>query len=99
MASKAKDMAGKRFGGLTVIRRSVSEPTRVHGTSYKAVWTCLCKCGKVVDLPGTYLRQGAVRSCGCQKDVLIRAAQILRKHGSVSPMRFEVVGERDDGSG
>lgn len=58
---KAKDLAGFRFGKLTVICRS--------GTSKSGDprWRCLCDCEKVVDCLGSNLRSGHTRSCGCSR--------------------------------
>lgn len=53
------NIEGRTFGRLTVLRRSARS---VRGA---VLWTCLCKCGQVVDVRGNHLRRGATRSCGC----------------------------------
>lgn len=51
-------MVGKRFGKLTVIRRSGSYS---HGG---AVYTCKCDCGNECNKVGWKLRNGHIKSCG-----------------------------------
>ena len=54
-----RDLTGQRFGSLVAI-----EPV---GKSSKrsVIWRCQCDCGKQVDVDGSHLKYGAVRSCGC----------------------------------
>lgn len=56
---KAIDIAGQRFGKLTVIKAA--------GYSIKgnAMWECLCDCGNVRDIKSYNLRKGLSKSCGC----------------------------------
>jgi hypothetical protein len=56
----AIDMAGKRFGRLTVIKRAGLSKDR------KATWLCQCECGNTKIVSGKDLRTGKTRSCGCQ---------------------------------
>lgn len=60
MASRVIDLAGKRFGRLTVLALR-DERTKCGVTR----WLCRCDCGveKVVD--SRALRRGDTRSCGC----------------------------------
>lgn len=53
------ELEGKRFGDLTVIRRS----DHVPGTPSK--WVCACKCGELKSIQQQYLVSGASRTCGC----------------------------------
>jgi hypothetical protein len=53
------DIAGQRFGLLTVQRRA-DRPD-----STRAWWHCLCDCGQPTVTMGKYLRCGDTRSCGC----------------------------------
>ena len=55
----AKEMAGQKFGRLTVIKRVGSNKRG------DATWLCNCKCGKRAVLVGAHLRSGRVKSCGC----------------------------------
>lgn len=55
-----KDISGKSYGMLTVIR--------YHDTINKrARWFCTCECGNSVVVPGKDLRQGRTVSCGCKR--------------------------------
>ena len=57
----AIDETGKRYGNLIVI-----EPVgKKDGTHI--FWKCKCDCGNIVEVNGSYLRNGATRSCGCLK--------------------------------
>ena len=53
------DITGQRFGRLKALRL---EP---QGASRAFNWTCLCDCGSTVVVPGTKLRHGHTKSCGC----------------------------------
>jgi len=54
------DLAGQRFGHLTVIKR---EGTR----NRMALWHCKCDCGKDTLVLSGSLRSGASKSCGCSR--------------------------------
>lgn len=55
------DIAGQRFGRLTVIVRQ-RDPK-----DGKMKWRCQCDCGRERLARGTDLRRGIVKSCGCMK--------------------------------
>jgi len=59
MAARLKDMTGKTFTKLTVIRRAESS------TSGEAKWFCACECGGTRIVSGNQLRRGEARDCGC----------------------------------
>ena len=56
---KIKDITGRDFGYLTVINYE-----RLNKAN-RAMWKCICKCGKEAIISGTNLRTGVTRSCGC----------------------------------
>lgn len=57
--TRAVDRRGVRYGRLTAV-----EPlSGRHGGA--VVWRCMCDCGNEIDVRGTYLTNGSVRSCGC----------------------------------
>jgi hypothetical protein len=58
---KALDLAGQRFGRLTVLARVENNS---NGQSY---WRCICDCGNHCIVCGAHLRAGASRSCGCSR--------------------------------
>ena len=51
------DLAGRRFGHVTVISRS-------NGPKYKSKWHCICDCGNEFDTYTSYLLKGNHTSCG-----------------------------------
>lgn len=65
--SQLINLAGKRFGKLTVIERS-DNILRSDGR-YIPAWKCLCDCGNVVTILGCSLRSGNSKSCGCTKRI------------------------------
>lgn len=52
------DLTGRRFGKLVVNEYSETK-------SGRAYWTCLCDCGKIIDISATHLLNGHTKSCGC----------------------------------
>lgn len=58
-----KDLTGKKFGRLTVLKQTEDyvSPNGLHC----AVWTCRCDCGQIVDVRRDALTSGRARSCGC----------------------------------
>jgi hypothetical protein len=54
-----KDITGKRFNMLTVIKYVGSKKTR------GSMWECECDCGGTVIADGSHLRSGHTISCGC----------------------------------
>jgi hypothetical protein len=66
---KALDIAGQRFGRLTVLDQ-VLEP---HAGSIR--WRCRCECGKIAIVSVSKLRHGHTRSCGCLHHDIISKRQ------------------------
>lgn len=58
--AKLIDMTGLTFSRLTVVSRAENDGTR-------AVWNCVCSCGKDVSVDGKKLRTGHTKSCGCYR--------------------------------
>ncbi len=57
--TRHRDLQGKRFGRLTVIRRGGRDKHR------RALWECLCDCGESTVVAGANLTNGYTKSCGC----------------------------------
>lgn len=57
---KQIDIAGQRFGALTVTGRA----PRTNG---RTMWNCRCDCGRDCVQEGYSLRKGIITSCGCGK--------------------------------
>ena len=73
--SRLIDIAGNRYGRLTVVRRVDDEVRRKRG-----YWVCGCDCGAVFEVYGTSLRNGNCRSCGCLNNEARRS-----RHGAGHP--------------
>ena len=54
-----QDLTGKRFGKLTVLRKSENR----RGKSI--LWVCQCDCGNLCEKPTGELNGGTATSCGC----------------------------------
>lgn len=65
MANPIKDLTGKRFGRLTVIRRVGTY--RAPSGPTDPIWECRCDCGKVVNVRRPALSSGCTTSCGCYR--------------------------------
>lgn len=75
------DLAGQKFGFLTVIKRAESRNEYGTKTGY---WLCQCECGTFKEFPTSNLTSGNSKSCGCYKKTSeysknVSAGQI--KHG------------------
>lgn len=68
--SNKLNLTGQRFGNLTVIEEY---PERKRGL---VQWVCQCDCGNTTIVPGSYLKNGNTKSCGCMKSIgLVRFNQ------------------------
>lgn len=59
IASSTNDLIGQRFGSFVVLSKKSSN------SNYKSRWLCRCDCGNEKVVLGSLLRNGIVRSCGC----------------------------------
>ena len=66
------DLTGRRFGHLEVIEIGETKNKQIY-------WKCKCDCGKQTMVQGRKLRDGLIKSCGCQQIAQIRAARTV--HG------------------
>lgn len=55
------DIAGQRYGRLTVLQRAQKPSGAIRGTW----WLCRCDCGELKRVNLTHLRSGRAKSCGC----------------------------------
>lgn len=53
------DRTGQRFGRLVVLDRSD------RSTYGRVFWRCRCDCGAITHAPGSSLKSGDTKSCGC----------------------------------
>ena len=70
MTTKAVDLAGQKFGSLTVLERAGCSP---HGC---ARWLCRCDCGNITMVTTGNLVNRHSKSCGCLKT---KAQQAMRQ--------------------
>lgn len=60
---KFKDLTGKKFGKLTIIKRA--EDRFTTGGKRKTMWLCRCDCGNIITVTTNRLTTNHTRSCGC----------------------------------
>lgn len=56
---KKIDLVGKKFGKLTVSRYLFTDKR------YRAIWECVCECGRLKQTCSELLLKGKTKSCGC----------------------------------
>lgn len=83
--SKIKDLTGKKFGYLTVLKLDEIK----NGMSK---WICACDCGNIKSVYGSNLTRGLTKSCGCKKHELVKKANrinlIGQKFGRLTVISF-----------
>lgn len=72
----SKDITGKRFGSLIVVKRS---------QCIADAWLCRCDCGGKARIHGPYLRNGKRQSCGCTAEQLRATGLKCVRVGKHSP--------------
>lgn len=55
------DLKGQKFASLLVVEYLGTN------SDNKALWRCLCDCGKEATVTGKVLRSGRIKSCGCAR--------------------------------
>jgi hypothetical protein len=86
--ARFEDLKGRRYGRLTVLRRTDDyvSPSGKH----TVVWHCQCDCGQEVDVLRNQLTSGQTNSCGClQRERAENAAMDLtgRRFGRLTVIR------------
>ena len=71
-----KDLTGKTFGRLTVLKRLERNPWGNFN------WLCQCSCGETTTAPGGMLTKGQKRSCGCLRvETATASGKAKKTHG------------------
>ncbi len=63
---KIKNIAGKKFGQLLVLKDSGK-----RAKSGRVLWLCKCDCGNTAEINSKYLLSEDTQSCGCLKPTLL----------------------------
>lgn len=61
---KWKNLTGKKFGRLTVIKEAGTTQDR------RKLWECICECGNITIVRSQTLLNGSTKSCGCLRKEL-----------------------------
>lgn len=77
-----KNEIGNKYGYLTVIDRA---PNNKDG---RAMWKCICKCGKETVVLGKHLRSGNTKSCGCYQKERAIQSNMERGGGDLTGQRY-----------
>jgi len=65
MSHPASKLEGQQFGKLIAI-----SATKERNHNKTIMWLCRCLvCGTEVTVPSTKLKEGAIKSCGCQENI------------------------------
>lgn len=78
---KLIDLAGNRYGRLTVIGNPVIENKRTK-------WLCLCDCGNFVVCEAYNLKSGNTTSCGCLREE--KRPELNYRHGHCNSKLYNV---------
>jgi hypothetical protein len=71
-----KDLTGKKFGRLSVIKFMGISST------HNAVWLCRCDCGQIKEVLSVSLVHGNTRSCGClYREAMVKNGYRNLHHG------------------
>jgi len=76
------DITGQKFGKLLAIEYAYTNKSK------KAVWKCICECGKEHYATAKDLRSGNTKSCGCSK--VERAKKMKYKDGRAKERLYKV---------
>lgn len=79
-----KDMAGKRFGRLVVLREH-----HIRRRADKREWLCKCDCGTEKSVLQNSLVSGSTTSCGCLHREIV--SRITYKHGLSKTREYYVM--------
>lgn len=83
---KIKDITGKRFGRLVVLRKDDAKTL-----AGKVYWLCRCDCGMVVSVLSASLTTGATKSCGClQKEAAAKTGERTATHRKTKTRLYRV---------
>lgn len=78
------DLTGKRFDRLLVIKR-------IGRCSTGITWLCKCDCGNEIVVPGSAIRNGNTKSCGClQREVAALRCKSRAVHGMYKERLYKV---------
>ena len=86
---KALDLAGQRFGRLTVIEKT-------HNDKGKLQWHCMCDCGGESFVESNRLLKGITTSCGCLRKERWREAQDKISAEAKNKIKYDIIGKRFD---
>lgn len=79
---KLIDLTGKKFGRLTVEKRS----TNRYG---RPAWNCKCECGKETIVSTSHLRSGHTQSCGCFHKEILKSTNLTHGHTAKGKRSWE----------
>lgn len=82
LPKRVKDLTGRVFGLLTVLRYAGEGPHKA------ALWTCKCWCGKEHTVLGTSLTRGFTTSCGCYRAK--SQGDRARRHGMAGTAVYDI---------
>jgi hypothetical protein len=85
---RIKDLTGKRFNRLTVMKLAPREKW-IQTREQSAIWECFCDCGKTIFVDASDLVQKNTKSCGCLK--LETSSKNLKEYNKYRAERNKIV--------
>lgn len=85
--AKIKDIAGEKFGRLTVIELNHIKKYK-HGS--KTYWLCKCNCGNEKVVRRDHLISGKTQSCGCLEKENLKELEFKTTHGQTNTKLYFV---------
>lgn len=86
--AKFKDLTGKQFGRLTVIKLDSSKQS---GSRMRYFWKCTCECGNTHIVRTDSLTGGKVQSCGClHKEQAIENVKVNHTHKDTGSRLYSI---------
>lgn len=80
------EMINKRFNRLLVLKDSGKRRSKRGGI----IWSCLCDCGKEVEVRGDHLRGNYIKSCGCLNREIVSKQKTRLTHGKTKTPIYNI---------
>ena len=77
-----EDLAGQKFGRLTVLR-----PSKSRASNGNILWHVSCECGSEKLIRAGHMKDGSTLSCGCMAGGATHSASHTKEHDAWSHMR------------
>lgn len=87
--NKLRDLTGKMFGKLIVIKHSHITKTKYNSSVHH--WECKCECGNFTIVRGDCLYRNITKSCGCIKNNSTKHSKTWKGYEDISATLFKQI--------